>query len=211
MKENIRELFKSNINALAIWEEDSMDMPGIHSEKADELFKPNIIFLGLNPSKSLETIRNFHSTSAGDKLLKKVIQGCEGNENEPDSKQLDNLIGGFMTDLTDKVESDSSNIDLSDHSFEHIENVLKVLGENHYHLICFGVKTYEATRNWLLNQTSEEKDVLRCRIERTENLDYDITLYKVMHYSYRFDENRVADQLFYINNKLDKYTGTVQS
>ncbi len=200
MKESVRELLKSNINALAIWEENSMKMPDVYSQIVDKLFKPHIIFLGLNPSKSLNKIRNFHSNSAGDKRLKSVIHGSAGDEDVKGRGQLENLIGGFMTDLMDKVESDSSKVDLKDHSFNQIEYVLQELNQEHYHLICFGGKTYEAAKNWLLNQKSEKQDVLHCQIEEKP---YDITLFKVMHYSYRFGDNIVEEQLIHINEILE--------
>lgn len=192
---NIKELTKSNINTWAVWEKDSMKLPDISSQDIAGLLKAQIIFLGLNPSKSLETIRNFHSNSAGDKRLKKAIQGSDIK-----NARLNNLIGGFMTDLTDMVESDSSNVDLSDHSFQHIEHVLEMLGKDHYHMICFGGKTYETTKNWLLNQKSEENDVLSCKAGKKP---YEITLYKVMHYSYRYGENKVSKQLANVNELLD--------
>jgi hypothetical protein len=203
MKESVRELLKSNINALAIWEEDSMKMPDVDSQIVDKLFKPHIIFLGLNPSKSLKKIRNFHSSSAGDKRLKSVIHGSAGDEDEKGREQLVNLIGGFMTDLMDKVESDSSKVDLKDHSFNQIEYVLQELSQEHYHLICFGGKTYEAAKNWLLNQKSEKEDVLHCQ---TTKKPYEITLYRVMHYSYRYGENKVGKQLNQINERIGRIT-----
>lgn len=192
----IKELTKTNINAWAVWDNGSMKMPDFSSPEVADLLKPQIIFLGLNPSKSLEKDRNFHSNSVGDKRLKEAIQG--ENIKKP---KLKNLIGGFMTDLTDRVESDSSKVDLKEHSFTHFENVLKMLGENHYHVICFGGKTYETTKNWLLNQKSEDYDVLTCQVEEKT---YKVTLYKVMHYSYRYGKNKVSDQLAEVNKLLNE-------
>lgn len=199
MKESFRELLKSNINALAIWEKDSMKMPGVDSQIVDELFKPYIIFLGLNPSKSLKTIRNFHSNSVGDKRLKKILQGFECDEDERDWAQLENLMGGLMTDLTDKIESDSSEVDLTYPPYQHIEFLLNKLGQEHYHLICFGGKTYEAAKNWLLNQKKEEHNVFSCQLGEKP---YGITLYKVMHYSYRFGDNKIGKQLKQVNELI---------
>ena len=186
---------ESELNAWAIWEDGSMDMPDISRPEISKYLKPSIIFLGLNPSKSLKTIRNFHSDSVGDKRLKEAIQN-----GVLESGSLKNLVGGFMTDLTDTVESDSSKVDLKDHTFNHIEHVLQELGEDHYNIICFGGKTYETAKNWLLNQKALDKDVLSCE---TKKMPFDITLYKVMHYSYRFGENKVGKQLAQVNQLLD--------
>ncbi|MEX0660358.1 MAG: hypothetical protein WEA58_10785 [Balneolaceae bacterium] len=190
-----KKLTVSNINAWAVWENETMKMPHISSSGIDKQLKPQIIFLGLNPSKSLTKIRNFHSDSVGDKRLKKAIQGRDFRD-----PKLSNLAGGFMTDLTDKIESDSSKVDLKGHSFQNIEDVLKRFGKNHYHMICFGGKTYEMVKNWLLNQKTENCDVSKCQVVKKP---YEITLYKVMHYSYRFGENKVGEQLAQVNQLID--------
>ena len=195
-KNSKSELTETNLNAWAVWENNSMKMPDISSSEVADLLKPQIIFFGLNPSKNLKNIRNFHSSSVGDKRLKKAIQGK--NIKTPN---LEKLIGGFMTDLTDRVESDSSKVDLKEHSFKHIEHVLQTLGENSYHMICFGGKTYETAKNWLLNQKVEGNDLLKCQVGKKP---YKVTLYKVMHYSYRFGENKVGEQLAKVNELLDK-------
>jgi len=195
VKEDIyNRLTESKLNAWAIWEDESMDLPGLSRPEISKYLKPGIIFLGLNPSKSLKTIRNFHSNSVGDKRLKEAIQN-----GDLESAALKNLVGGFMTDLTDTVESDSSKVDLKEHSFHKFEQILQVLGEDQYHIICFGGKTYETAKNWLLNQKAVDKDVLSCE---TGKMPYVITLYKVMHYSYRYGENKVGEQLNRINESI---------
>ena len=45
-----------------------------------------------------------------------------------------------------------------------------------------------------------DKDVLSCETGKMPN---DITLYKVMHYSYRYGENKVGDQLAQVNELID--------
>ena len=187
------------INAWAIWDKETMKFPYTGWEKLRKRLTTDVIFLGLNPSKKLNKVRNFHSKSVGDTRLMEAILGIPGENSN--GKELKNISGGFMTDLLDVIESDSLKVDTNSASFDHFENVLNKLDEPQYHIICFGNKVFDAVRGWLTNQQILSDDIVKCN---SISVGYNVTLYKVMHYSYRFDKNIIGDQLQYLDELIGK-------
>ena len=187
-------LMDSKVNAWALWEEDSMSFPSKGFTELESLLKPHIILLGLNPSKKLK-VRNFHSTSTGDKTLRNSIQGVSKSYKK---SKLKKISGAFMTDLVHtQIMSDSNLVQIPSDAFFEFEKILGKLGQEEYKIICFGGKVYEAAKGWLLNETQRDHNIVEC--DSAKLIKRQIKLYKVMHYSYRFDVNVVGGQLSYLD------------
>lgn len=198
-KKNYDYLMDSKVNAWALWEKDSMRFPENKSWlKLDEDLKPNIILLGLNPSKELK-FRNFHSNSAGDKRLKESIQTDKKSD---ENFKLKNIYGAFMTDIVHtQIMSDSNLVQIPSDAFSEFEKILDILGQKEYKIICFGGKVYEAAKGWLLNEGQRDHDIVESDSEKP--LKRKVKLYKVMHYSYRYDKNIVGEQLAHLNKMFE--------
>lgn len=80
------------------------------------------------------------------------------------------------------------------------ENILDQLNQEHFHIICFGDKVYTATKSWLTREKKLNKNILTCG---SENPRYNVTLYKVMHYSFRYGDNYFGEQLEELNRLID--------
>lgn len=130
----------------AIWDEDFPDgdcveqtperlVEFIH-EHADHL-TPDVVLLGLNRSDDLTApFQNFHAPTRShyDYRLKKFIQ----------DDGLDRLWGAYMTDLVDQVNPDSNKVQVTDTDAELLIEQLHTLGQDTYHVICFGNKPFNA-------------------------------------------------------------------
>jgi len=196
-QEQYQNLMESSVNAWALWEKDSMRFPNRGFSDLQSSLKPNIILLGLNPSKELK-YRNFHSNSAGDKRLKESIQG---EENSYEDQLLKNISGAFMTDLVHtQIKSDSNLVQIPSDAFSEFEKILEKLGQKEYKIICFGGKVYEAAKGWLLNERQRDHNIVEC--DSAKSIKRQVNLYKVMHYSYRYDVNVVGAQLSYLDNQF---------
>ena len=85
----------------AVWNEDDCNSLEFFLSK-QELFHSRVIFVGLNrsnvanDSSKVSPLSNFHTKGhVGDKRLKRFIQQAN----------LSNLIGGFMTDISNQIET----------------------------------------------------------------------------------------------------------
>ena len=197
-------LMNSKVNAWAIW--------GSHDPKeyADEVWeqyhaylKPGVILLGLNPSQELIEYRNFHHPGkANDTKLKNWIQGDEETI-ETDKAgmpvtNLPNLFGAFMTDLAhSQFDKKSSNVTIKKKDIEAFVEILKKLGRERYQIICFGNQVYNTAKSWLLNEEIIGDGVVTAN---NQSRQFEIELYKVMHYSFYHGKNRTGKQLAYLSN-----------
>lgn len=151
-----------------------------------EDFKKDIIFLGLNRSKidnhnGSGFFTNFHTPShSGDGLLKKLIT------------QFPRLHGGYMTDLSVEVESDSSNVKInSTTEFNRLKKQLDLLDTRHPFLICFGEKVYKQLQKFFKNISliREFSDVDAFKVVEQKRT---YVIFKVIHYSYAVRYNKKA-------------------
>lgn len=193
-------LLESNACSWALWssrfgEKDSLetDLKAIEGFLRQEVgrLKPNVVFLGLNRShsrrKAAKTIpphpvkcSNFHNPRhRGDAFLCKEISGCL------------ELLGGFMTDLSMVLESNSKKV--GEPSIEDVANfrsTLKKLRGRPIHVICFGHRVFNA-----LTRHLETADVGSLCQGDVPVLDWHagrewIRAYRVIHYSYAVRYNR---------------------
>jgi len=116
--------------SFAIWLGDGEK--NINKKIEDSLgeLKSNVILLGLNPSDSKpKPFDNFHN-SIHDTLIKDTISECEA------------LKGAYMTDISQKVGSNSNDIKVSDKDIETFKEQLEILGNKEYFIVCFGDKAF---------------------------------------------------------------------
>ena len=165
-------------------------------EKHGNDLKPDIIFLGLNATRELK-YPNFHYPNhANDRKLKNAIQG-----DSLEKPQLPSLFGAFMTDLVhDQAEADSSKVEIKDHHYKKFEKKLYTLGQDQYQIICFGGKVYDAMKAWLVDEQEYESGLKSCAAQSDK--PWDVTIYKVMHYAFRFGKNVFPEQLQEIDKRL---------
>lgn len=198
-KDKISKLKNFSTASWAVWEDwKPEEMYDKILENIGKL-KPYIIFLGLNRStnKTIDSLKkrpsfiNFHAPEhRGDGKLKKWIE--EAN--------LSNLRGAFMTDINEKVETDSNKVDINDIRFSTFERQLELLCQKEYHIICFGDKAFRAATRWLNNASHLQDRVLKLTHSHP---GYKIHLYQVMHYSYWGDKNILPEQLKIIDDSLE--------
>lgn len=194
-----QELTKTNKNAWAYWDNDfDEDLSENFSfKKHGEILAPQVIFLGLNPSNKLEYPNFHHPNHKNDRKLMDEIQG----DSLQDPK-LPAIAGGFMTDLVaDKTEADSSEVQVDKNDPTTLKEKLDLLGQEEYHIICFGKKTYNAMSSWLLGE-EEYLEGQYFFTNKQSEITRDITLYSVTHYAYRFGPNHFPKQLAAIDQKI---------
>jgi len=151
----IQELAKFETSSWALWSkkfnhaESLENNPNklyqfIFNQRED--LKKDIIFLGLNRSKidnhnGSGFFTNFHTPShPGDGLLKELIT------------QFPRLHGGYMTDLSVEIESDSSNVKIdSATEFNRLKKQLDLLDTRNPFLICFGNDVYQELQKLFKN------------------------------------------------------------
>lgn len=111
-------------------------------EHHEELIS-DVVFLGLNRSADLEApLTNFHAPFKqphNDYYLKEFVQDAG----------LTRLLGGFMTDLVDKVEPDSTSVSVTGSDGDQLFDQLELLGADRYHIVCFGNKVFEGLTDYL--------------------------------------------------------------
>ncbi len=213
---------KSSENSWALWD-NKFPTKGCICETPDriepDLLRPNlhifnnsVVFLGLNRSKSLVAdYQSFHfpNASSKDGILKKFIQ--DGG--------LSGLFGGFMTDLLDIKESDSSkaikmfededkktNGNLSKKIVERLFEKISILcpPEKEISIICFGDTCFDILSK-LINITKKQIKLLPNNIKEAVYVDQDlcVNIYQVWHYSnwgkYQAKLEELQNQLSYLN------------
>lgn len=135
------ELSRDKSNSWALW--------NTNGENDINYFKSNqkrlhgrVIFLGLNRSNGANKVneyppfKNFHAEKhTGDRRLQTYIQ----------TDNLKNLIGGFMTDISDVIETDSNKVNIDLQSIlNHFKSKLSLIKSNERNIICFGNKVFNS-------------------------------------------------------------------
>ena len=95
----------------AVWDEENSNSLAFFLSKL-EFFHSKVIFVGLNRSNvandsaKVLPLSNFHTKGhVGDKRLKRFIQ----------DDNLSNLIGSFMTDISEQIETNSNQVKIEVH------------------------------------------------------------------------------------------------
>ncbi len=174
------------------------------------LLKNNIVLLGLNHSSFKEKrkekfgkdskhcfapFETFHTVShAGDGRLKRYIQ----------DENLQRLIGSYMTNLSERIDTNSKNVNIITRDFNSLYKQLEILDTSKIEIICFGQKVYYEMKKYFHNNIEQNK-LLEHEIESfsTKFKKINLKIYHVYHYSSRRDcPRKLQNQLRYINDKI---------
>lgn len=161
----------------------------------------DVVFAGLNPSGELPgELSNFHGVGhqapdggihgAYDYRLKTFIQDAG----------LSELIGGYMTDVSGIKANDSDDVEVTNNDCERFAEQLRVLDQDQYTIIMFGVDAFQALRR-SLNARVEEGPVSLKSFSATI-AERPVTVYRVYHYSYRYGGDyipKLRAQLAYLS------------
>ena len=191
----------------AIWSEQNENDLDFFLSKRD-LLHSRVIFVGLNRSNAandsskVAPLSNFHTKGhTGDKRLKRFIQ---------DANQS-NLIGGFMTDMSEQIEtnSDKVSIEAKDAVKRFAEKIRLIDDSQTRHIICFGDKVFNIFINAIGISKSRVRGNPENKIKEVEVKGKNETwhLYRVWHYSnygsfIHKSEKELPIQLKYINAKI---------
>lgn len=191
----------------AVWDENKNDVDFFLSKL--NILHGKAVFVGLNRSNiandlsKIAPLSNFHTKChIGDKRLKRFIQDA----------QLLNLIGSFMTDISEQIETNSNLVRVNE------QNAVKVLAEKVRsidnfqirHIICFGDKVFNTLVNAFRISKNQIVEVSGIKIREVEIKGRNETwhLYRVWHYSnygifIHKSEIELPIQLKYINDKIE--------
>ncbi len=173
-------------------------------------FHGRVIFVGLNRSNvandlsKVSPLSNFHTKGhVGDNRLKRFVQ----------DKNLSNLIGGFMTDISEQIETNSNQVKVEEQDAvkKFVEKIRLIDDSQTRHIVCFGNKVFDTFINALGISKSRIKENRENKIKEVEIKGHYETwcLYRVWHYSNYGDfihksEIELPIQLVYINYKIDQ-------
>lgn len=173
-----------------------------------ESFHGRVIFVGLNRSNAandssrVSPLSNFHTKGhVGDNRLRRFVQ----------DNNLSKLIGGFMTDISEQIETNSSrvNIEEQDAVKKFAEKIRLIDDSQTRHIICFGNKVFDSFINALRISKNRINENRENKIKEVEVIgNYETWyLYRVWHYSNYGDfihksEKELPVQLEYINSKI---------
>lgn len=191
----------------AVWSDENENSPEFFLSK-QKLLHGKVIFVGLNRSNVANNfyktapLSNFHTKGhVGDKRLKRFIQDAN----------LSNLIGGFMTDISEQVETNSSLVTIEEQNAVNIfiEKLRLVDDSNTRYIICFGEKVFDTFTNALKISRSRIREIFEIKIKEVDvKVNYEVWhLFRVWHYSnygafIHKSEKELPIQLKYINNKI---------
>ena len=192
----------------AVWNEENENTLDFFLSKRG-LLHGKVIFVGLNrsnvanDSSKVTPLSNFHTKGhIGDKRIKRFVQDVN----------LSNLIGGFMTDISEQIEtnSDKISVEARDAVKKFAKKIRSIDDSRTRHIICFGDKVF----NIFINAIRVSKSCVRLN---SENKIKEVVikgnyetwhLYRVWHYSnygnlIHKSEKELPVQLEYINGKID--------
>ncbi|QLD84922.1 hypothetical protein HWV23_04040 [Natronomonas halophila] len=201
----LREQFPGS--SWALWSEEYPD-EGCIEEQPDQLVEfiesnrsqlnPEVVFVSLNPSSDLPTdYANFHSPSWKhyDERIKEFVQ-----ENE-----LENLTGGYMTDIVpDVADPNSANVTPDTADIDRFSTQLSILDKSEYHVICFTGKTFEALKSNFGAEVQQHQHNIESFTESLE--EKTLHVYRVWFYGlYGVHQQKVGElekQLKYLNDEV---------
>jgi hypothetical protein len=165
-------------------------------ERSDQL-TADVVLTGLNRSADLEApFMNFHNASGRhyDWRLKEFIQ----------DGRLTNLSGAYMTDLVDDINPDASEVEMSDADARVFLDQLRLLGENEYHVICFGNKPFDALTGYLGTDSVQKSPEIK--YSNTTSDGFTFHIYRVWFYGlYGANQDKVdilERQLQHLNQRI---------
>ncbi len=192
----------------AVWNEQNENNSDFFLSKQAS-FHGKVVFVGLNRSNGannsskVSPLSNFHTKGhVGDNRLKRFIQGAN----------LSNLIGGFMTDISEQIETNSNQVKIEEQDAVKVfvEKISSVDESQTRYIVCFGDKVF----NTFIKALKINKSRL---IENSENKIKEVSvkvdgeiwhLYRVWHYSnygnlIHKSEIELPIQFNYINDKVE--------
>lgn len=182
----------------ALWSEDTTNNADLKSFFMSRIcdLKSNIIFLGLNPSNKIEPYSNFHTPmNKGVRFLSENI------------KNYENLHGGFMTDLSEKVAKKENMVNIELTNINNLIENIKLLNRKKYTIICFGDKVYNSIKKALDIEVEIHLikfHILKFSTEIEKNIS--IEVFRIWHYSnygkYEPKIKELKEQLNYINKQI---------
>ncbi|QCC50817.1 hypothetical protein [Halapricum salinum] len=159
---------------------------------------PDVVFVGLNRSADLDApFQNFHAPTRQhyDYRLKEFVQDAE----------LGRLWGGYMTDLVDEVEPNADTVTVTDDDADLLLSQLALLDQPAYHVVCFGVKTYQGALEYFGGESEGGPHELQLTTTEVDGLT--LHLYRVWFYgAWGANADKVdvlARQLQYLDGKID--------
>lgn len=206
-------LKKSETSSWAVWEENNNNDLKFFCSKL-HILHGKTVFVGLNRSNiatnssKVDPFKNFHKKGhVGDKRLRKLIQDA----------QLSNLIGGFMTDLSEQIETKSNCVKIEEQeSVEKFTKKVQLIDNSKIrHIICFGDKVFNTFINGFKISKTRIKEISENKIREVDiTIKEEVwckeevwSLYRVWHYSnfgkyLHKSKIELPDQLNYINNRV---------
>lgn len=192
----------------AVWSEENLNSQNFFLSRL-KLLHGRTIFVGLNRSNAANKssvsapLSNFHTKGhVGDNRLKRFIQDAD----------LLSLMGGFMTDISEQIETNSDRVKVEEQVAvkKFAEKVRLIDNFQTRHIICFGNKVFDTFINALGISKSSIKEEHKNKIKETEIKGKYETwhLYRVWHYSNYGDfihksEKELPVQLRYINHQIN--------
>ncbi len=206
-EKRLQEISKIPTASWAIWNENGASDIAFFAANMD-LLHGRVVLLGLNRGNRAigqETIPfvNFHTPKhRGDKRLERFIQGC----------RLTALIGGYMTDLSLQIETDSNKVEIKKPkaAVDDLCSQLSFSREPKRTIICIGDKTFDTLCCGLGLKASRYKtdqDKIDLRMTQANVKDEDWSMYRVwLHSSYgkyeHYGELELPKQLKYIHDQI---------
>ena len=173
-----------------------------------ELLHARVVILGLNRGRRAlgqETILfvNFHTPKhRGDKRLERFIQG----------NQLEAILGGYMTDLSLEIETDSKKVEIDKPTVavDNLRSQLSFSDEPRRTIICIGDKTFDTLCRGIglkASRYKKDQDNLNLRMTQASFEGEEWSVYRVwLHSSYgkfeHYGEVELPKQLTFINDQV---------
>lgn len=158
---------------------------------------PSVVLMGLNRSDDLAApFSNFHEPTRRhyDYRLKEFIQ----------DRHLEQLHGGYMTDLVDTVQVDSGQVRVTESDVSELGDQLHLLDEQTYHLLCFGNKPFDGLVEYFDVPVTTAAPELKCAEATLDGRT--LRLYRLWFYGlYGANQHKVAvlrDQLAELNDRI---------
>lgn len=198
-EEILHKLNRYSTSSWAIWNESGDHSLPFFVTNIEKL-KNNIVFLGLNRSgihrEGFGNFQNFHARGhRGDAELKKLIQ----------DQNLTNLVGGYMTDLSEIFETNSKKVQIDTvASGKKLEEQFEILASGNFTVICFGGDVFKEMLSFYKSEAYPRYGMDFTRIDRK----YQLEVFKVYHYSLiGFNNKNVKEKLPIQLSAINKLIG----
>ncbi len=204
--DTFHELRRYPTTSWAVWSENADHSVPFFLNNIESLHARSVI-VGLNrseawPGDSVDRKPNFHTPGhTGDRRLKRHIQDAG----------LGNLVGSFMTDVSDEIKTDSGKVQVDPHiaTQEFVAKVFRVEPTTKRTIVCLGDTAFDVLREGFNvgRKLTPMAGALKLRefkcVVRNENWQ----VYRVLHsgnygiYIHK-SEGELAAQLAHINDRV---------